>query len=273
MITNYNREAFISDAINSVLASEYKNFELIIVDDCSTDNSVGIINEFKKNDDRIQFFINEKNLGQFANRNKAASLAKGTFLKYVDSDDIIYPNTLHDMLQGMLHFPEAALGFCLTHGPCKKPLPYKIEKEEAFQQHFFEGGLLFAGPSGLIIKRDAFEMVGGYEEYGMPSDNHLTLKIASKFAVVAFPRDLFWWRIHPGQVFTKNLTNYDNIFNNYMYTKDIILHYSPMSTRKNSRILRNLEKIFYLNLSRLATIKVKPAWALRLLFKKIGNKY
>jgi glycosyltransferase involved in cell wall biosynthesis len=184
LMTAYNREKYIGDAIQSVLNSSYENFELIIVDDFSKDNTVSIAKGYAAKDNRIMIYCNEINIGQFANRNKAASYAKGEFLKYVDSDDIIYPNTLKIMLDCMQRFPDAALGFCLTHGPCKNPLPYRIPPTLAFQQHFFEGGLLFVGPSGLIVKKDAFELVNGFEEFGMPSDNHFTLKIASKYPVV-----------------------------------------------------------------------------------------
>ena len=76
LITSYNREKYIGDAIQSVLDSTYKNFELIIVDDMSTDNSVGIAKSFEKKDNRIKVYINEANLGDYPNRNKAASLLK-----------------------------------------------------------------------------------------------------------------------------------------------------------------------------------------------------
>ncbi len=269
LMTAYNREKFVGEAIESVLASSYRNFELIIVDDCSTDNTVAISKRYEIKDARIKVYKNETNLGQFGNRNKAATWARGEYIKYVDSDDIIYPYTLQMMVDGMLKFPNAALGFCLTHGACKEPLPYQIEKEDAFYQHFFEGGLLFVGPSGLIIKREAFENVNRFEEYGMPSDNHLTLKIASKCPVVAMPKDLFWWRRHDGQVFAENRKNYYNLINNYQYSKDILLNYSPLHPQINRKILFNLKKNFLKHLLRLTFKKFKPGLALSLLVQNI----
>lgn len=267
LMTAYNREKYIAEAIESVLASSYTNFELIIVDDCSVDNTVAIAKNYEQKDSRVKVFRNEKNLSQFGNRNLAASYAKGMFIKYVDSDDVIYPYTLAMMVQGMQQFPQAALGFCLTDGPCKKPLPYLVEEKEAYQQHFFNGGLLFVGPSGLIIKREAFEMVNGFEEYGMPSDNHLTLKIASKFPVVAMSRDLFWWRMHEGQIFSQNKKNYFNIINNYQYCKDIIINHSPLAAEQNKKILLNLKKNFLLHIYRLIFKKLKPGVAVTLLMQ------
>lgn len=264
LITAFNREQFISQAIESVLSSTFTNYELIIVDDFSTDSTVEIAKSYERNDSRIKVFVNEKTLTQFANRNKAASYAKGEFLKYVDSDDIIYPHTLQIMIEGMRRFPEAALGFCLKSTIAEKPLPYKLKAEESYRRHFFGGGLLFVGPSGLIIKRKAFEKVGGFEEFGMPSDNHLTLKIAAKYPVVAMPRDLFWWRIHDGQVFNQNKTNYYNILNNYNYVRDILINHSPLTKEENDRLLFNYKKKFAFHIFTLIR-RFKPAIAFKIL--------
>ncbi|MEO6456047.1 MAG: glycosyltransferase family 2 protein [Ginsengibacter sp.] len=266
-MTAYNREKYIVEAIESILASTYTNFELIIVDDCSSDNTVSVAQSYEAIDSRIKVYINEKNLGQFANRNKAALYSSGTYMKYVDSDDIIYPYTLAAMVAAMQHFPDAALGFCLTHGPCKKPLPYLLEPCEVYAQHFFGGGLLFVGPSGLIIKKEVFFEVKCFEEYGMPSDNHLALKIAGKYPVVAMTRDLFWWRLHPDQAFGEQ-TRPQSVVNNFKYTNDLIKNYSPLSIKENKRIIHNLNKIFYKNLIRIGIKKLMPVTAISLFLQK-----
>src|SRR5665647_2829415 len=94
LMTAYNREKYNEEAIESVLTSSYNNWELIIVDDCSKDSTVDIAEKYARLDKRVHVYKNERNLGQFGNRNKAASYAKGVYLKYVDSDDIIYPLSL-----------------------------------------------------------------------------------------------------------------------------------------------------------------------------------
>ncbi|HEV2714429.1 MAG TPA: glycosyltransferase family A protein, partial [Terriglobales bacterium] len=90
LMTAYNREKYIAEAIESVLASNFKDFELIIVDDCSKDRTAEIARRYTS-DSRVQVHVNEKNLGDYPNRNRAASLARGKYLKYLDSDDVIYP--------------------------------------------------------------------------------------------------------------------------------------------------------------------------------------
>jgi len=82
LMTSYNREDFIGEAIQSVLNSTFKDFELIICDDGSTDKTVEIARSFEKADPRVKVFINPKNLGDYPNRNQAASHATGKYLKY-----------------------------------------------------------------------------------------------------------------------------------------------------------------------------------------------
>ena len=270
LMTAYNREEYIGEAIESVISSDYINFELIIVDDGSTDNTALVAKRYAMSDRRIRVWVNAINKGQFENRNIAASFAVGEYLKYLDSDDLIYPNSIRMMVDAMRKFPDAGLAFCLTHGPSKNPLPYRLDSKAALQQHFFEGGLLFCGPSGLIIKSIAFKQVGGFEEFGMPSDNHLTLKIASLYPVVAVSRDLFWWRQHPLQVYSLNNDNHLNIFNNYAFTKDIVRKHLCLSIAEKEKILRNQNRIFFLNILRLAARRFafRKAIALIILYTK-----
>ena len=109
LMTTYNREKYLAIAVESVLASTYENFELIIVDDQSKDKSYEIALSYAQKDKRVKVFKNEKNLGDYPNRNKAASLANGKYLKYVDADDMIYPTGLEVMVSGMEKFPEAGI--------------------------------------------------------------------------------------------------------------------------------------------------------------------
>ena len=111
-MTTYNREKYVAKAIDSVLASTFNDFELIVVDDCSTDRSVEIAREFASRDERIRVVVNDENLGDYPNRNRAASLACGTYLKYVDADDYIYPGGLQTLMGMMAQFPAAGYGLC-----------------------------------------------------------------------------------------------------------------------------------------------------------------
>src|SRR5690625_3515486 len=84
----YNSEAFINETIDSIKNQTYKNWELIIVDDCSTDNTIKIIKDYQKEDSRIQLFEQEKNMGTAIARNIAVEKANGQYLAFIDSDDL-----------------------------------------------------------------------------------------------------------------------------------------------------------------------------------------
>ena len=261
LMTAYDREKYIGEAIESILFSSFSDFELIIVDDGSIDQTVSIARHYEAKDVRVKLFVNDKNQGQFANRNIAASYATGKYIKYVDSDDVIYPYTLQMMIDAMKEFPKAAMGFCHTIGEAPKPLPFLVQPQEAFRQHYLGGGLLFIGPIGTIIKTSAFNAVGGFEDFGMPSDNHFSLKIASAYPTVALEANLFYWRRHSNQVFAIDDNNSKAFLNNYNFSVDLLRKHSPLQPSENAIIYRNLKKIFFVNLLKLGVVKVKPALA------------
>jgi glycosyltransferase involved in cell wall biosynthesis len=84
----YNSQNYIEEAIESVVVQTYENWELIIIDDCSKDNSVKIAEKYCKQDKRILFYKNEKNIGPAKTRNKGIELAKGQYIAFLDSDDV-----------------------------------------------------------------------------------------------------------------------------------------------------------------------------------------
>lgn len=95
----YNAQSTIGDSINSVLAQTYTNWELIIVNDCSTDKTASIIKDFAATDHRIHLHTNKQNIGCAATRNAAMSKARGQWLAFLDSDDIWRADKLEKQLQ------------------------------------------------------------------------------------------------------------------------------------------------------------------------------
>ncbi|UZO81864.1 glycosyltransferase family 2 protein [Aquimarina sp. ERC-38] len=97
----YNSEKFIKKTILSVLNQSYKNWEHVLVDDCSVDNSKQIIKEYEYKDKRIKYFKLDKNSGAAVARNKGIELAKGRYIAFLDSDDSWHPNKLEKQLHFM----------------------------------------------------------------------------------------------------------------------------------------------------------------------------
>jgi glycosyltransferase involved in cell wall biosynthesis len=86
IMPSYNTGKYIKESIQSVINQTYKNWELIIVDDCSTDNTDEVLDDI--HDPRIKIYKNEKNSGAAVSRNKALSEAKGRWIAFIDSDDL-----------------------------------------------------------------------------------------------------------------------------------------------------------------------------------------
>ena len=195
LMTAFNREKYIAEAIESVLASTYKDFELIIVDDCSKDNTVEIARKYEIQDSRVRIYVNKENLGDYPNRNKAASYAKGKYLKYLDSDDVMRKDCLEIMVSEMNLHPECAFGIS------SRSMDYSINHLPAnsYHVHFFERGILDISPSGSIIRNDIFKIENGFWETRCVSDFEFWLRLAQKYAVLELQKDLIYWREHEGQ--------------------------------------------------------------------------
>lgn len=99
IMPSYNTAQYIAETIQSVIDQSYKNWELIIVDDCSTDNTDYVVS--KINDQRIIFLKNKKNSGAAVSRNKALREAKGKWIAFLDSDDLWKPDKLEKQIQFM----------------------------------------------------------------------------------------------------------------------------------------------------------------------------
>ena len=97
VMPSYNTEPFIAESIQSVLQQSYPNWELIIVDDCSTDNTDEVVESYLS-DARIKYLKNEKNSGAAVSRNKALREAKGRWIAFLDSDDLWMPEKLEKQI-------------------------------------------------------------------------------------------------------------------------------------------------------------------------------
>jgi len=99
LIANYNNGSFFKDCYTSIQNQTYQNWEVIIVDDCSTDDSVTVIKNFIKNDARFKLFVNPVNRGCGYSKNRCAGLAAGEVLGFLDPDDTITSDALQIMIE------------------------------------------------------------------------------------------------------------------------------------------------------------------------------
>lgn len=208
LITAYNREKYIAEAIESVIVSTYQNWELIIVDDGSKDKTVEIAKSYEVKDNRIKVYINEINLGDYPNRNKAASYAKGKYLKYVDADDLIYPHGLELLVFYMERFPDTGYGLCSLPQDDDLIYPYSLSPQEAYYRHYFSNKWIFhKAPLSSIIKKETFDKVGGFTGKQHLGDFEMWNILSKTQKVVLMPSGIVWHRTHDEQQNTDNATN------------------------------------------------------------------
>jgi glycosyltransferase involved in cell wall biosynthesis len=226
---------YIAEAIESVLISTYHNFELIIVDDCSVDSTLDIARKYERTDSRIRVYRNTKNLGDYPNRNKAASYAKGKYLKYLDSDDTMTPHCLERMVVEMEQHPECAFGFSskcdvsiLVHYP-----------NRSFRTHFFERGILDNGPSATIIRKDVFDKVNGFLELRCVSDFEFCMRLALEYPLLEIEKNLIFWREHDQQ--EMKLGNVEYLKHSLIILKEKI-NRSSLNTVEQKKIIQQHKK-------------------------------
>jgi FkbM family methyltransferase len=170
----YNAAEYIAEAIESVLIQNYRNFELIIVDDGSTDNTKDIITGFK--DDKIKYFY-KQNAGPSSARNLAIKRSKGQYIMPLDSDDMMTPDFIARHLQEFEKHPEADLVYSDVLLIDVGSNPIRVMKKPEYQdrRHMIRD-LLRAGhpiiPFRLGIRKNVFDKIGFYDEKLMVAEDY-----------------------------------------------------------------------------------------------------
>jgi hypothetical protein len=194
VITAYNREKYMGQAIESVLAQTLTDFELIVVDDGSQDNTVAIARSYSS-DPRVHVHVNQRNLGQFPNRNHATTYARGAFLKFHDSDDILYPHCLQVMVRALDDEPHAAFAVSCFKRWVGGPCPMLSTPTQTYQRDLLGAeGIMWAAPGHLLFRTGVFRSLGCFPELGAFSDSLFLVQACAKVSVVLVPADLFWYR-------------------------------------------------------------------------------
>jgi glycosyltransferase involved in cell wall biosynthesis len=110
LIPTYNYARYLAEAIESVLEQDFQDFELLIADDCSDDNTAEVVRPFCIRDARVRFSVNSSNLGMVNNWNQCLAQARGEYIKFLFGDDkLAHPQALSKMLALMRQYPSAVL--------------------------------------------------------------------------------------------------------------------------------------------------------------------
>lgn len=193
VIPTYNRAKTLPRAINSVLNQTYKNLELIIVDDASTDGTEEIIKEFK--DSRIRFIKNEVNKGGSAARNIGINEAKGEFVAFQDSDDEWHLRKLEIQMEAMkVSSPNVGVVYCglirIQEGKSSYfPPKYFRNKDGNIVDTLKKQNII--GTQSALIKKSCFEKSGNFDEtFPRLQDWELFIRIAKFYDFIFIDKPL-----------------------------------------------------------------------------------
>ncbi|GGZ14987.1 glycosyl transferase [Echinicola pacifica] len=191
VIPLYNKEDSVADTLASVLAQENADFEVVIVNDGSTDSSLDIVKGI--NDSRIKIFEKE-NGGVSSARNYGIAKSEFPYIAFMDADDKWKPNYLSEMSKLINDYPQAGMFTCyhctIYNG---EQLDMELNIERGILDNYFKHCLRFpiAWTSSTIVRKEVFEVVGGFP-VGMVSgeDDYTWAKIALKYPVAFLPENL-----------------------------------------------------------------------------------
>lgn len=197
IMPSYNTEKYIKASIESVLAQSYPFWELIIVDDCSTDNTDEIVHQYLA-DNRIRYFRNSTNSGAAVSRNRALQEARGKWVAFLDSDDLWEPSKLEQQLQFM---KENNYKFCFTDYRIQQNgnwLPYVYTGPNVVTERMMKDYCYF---STITVMYDR-EYVGlvQIEPIRKNNDYAMWLKIVRKTPCYRYPVCLSSYIKHDGSV-------------------------------------------------------------------------
>lgn len=183
IIPTYNRAWTLKKAIDSVLDQDYKNFELIVVDDGSTDDTEALIKTYEKS---IKVIQQPNNLGVSAARNKGISVSSGSLIAFLDSDDSWYPKKLSTQVEFFNANPDALI--CQTEEVWirdgKKVNPKKKHQKLSGMIFIPSLALCLVSPSAVMMRKNLFAKVDGFDE-SLPAceDYDLWLRITCRYPV------------------------------------------------------------------------------------------
>ncbi len=199
----YNGARHLREAVESILTQTFTDFEFLIVDDCSSDNSPQILKEYALKDSRVRVITNEFNLGLTKNLNKLIRESKGEYLARFDCDDISLPKRFEEQVAFL--DKNKNFGMCSVwaeiiddKGGHLRELKYPTTNKE------LKKALIRYNPffhPGLMIRKSVFEDVGLYnEDWRFAQDYELYFRIAKKYEIANVPSVLLKYRQTTGSI-------------------------------------------------------------------------
>lgn len=171
VVPTYNRANFLKDAIESSLGQTYPHWEMVIVDDKSTDNTAEVALEYAARDPRIRYFLNPEK-GVSSARNYGIQMAQGKYIAFLDDDDISLPHRFESQLKAMI---KSGNGFLVSGFQSKDKATGQVLEEQKLELKATCTGF----PSRWMIRKDLLEKSGGFDQAAAPLED---IELSSRLA-------------------------------------------------------------------------------------------
>jgi glycosyltransferase involved in cell wall biosynthesis len=215
-VPTYNGANFLGECLDSILSQTFTDFELVIIDDRSSDNTVDIAKEYAAKDSRIEVAINPRNLGLVGNWNRCLEIAKGEWIKFVFQDDLLAHECLEKMMAATVfgkpiiycdrnfifedRTPETTKQEYLSHLSVQHVFgdTLEISARQYAELTLKNIGVNFIGePTSTIFHRSVFDRFGSFNPHLiMICDFEFYTRIAIHTGIVRVPEDLAQFRVH-----------------------------------------------------------------------------
>lgn len=227
LIPTYNYAHYIGEAIESALNQTYTDFELIIVDDQSKDNTDEVVARYLA-DPRVRYYKNKVNLGLGSNFNEALKYANGDYIKYLLADDLFHPTLLEKMVPVMEQYPNVLLvtsrremfgsktkssDLPLTHLQEGKTVIYASVKEKS--------GNWIGEPTTVMFRKSALSVGKFNTSYTCLVDWEMWLRILTIGDCYIIPETLSYFRVHESQASRLIMKDYKYTFEDYDFYKSL----------------------------------------------------
>lgn len=208
IVATYNGEKFIAAQLDSLVQQTYRNTEIIILDDGSTDNTRQILQEYASRFKNIQLIFNETNLGYIKNFEKGCALAKAEFISFCDQDDVWDRNKTTELMQAL---GNASLVYCDDYLVNEKLESLNRKHSDLKNLASFDNCLYFAtdncvGGHNMIIKKEALQKMLPFPAI-MPHDLWCAFNACFYGGIKYVDQPLVMWRQHENNITTSSKTN------------------------------------------------------------------
>ena len=210
----YNVEKYLEECLNSILNQSYKDFELILINDGSTDKSGDICDEYEKKYDNIKV-VHQKNQGQAVARNNGVKLSKSDWIMFVDSDDVIHPNLLEYLYTAVT---ESDSGMTVSERVSADKIPENFYSEfdfsyevdnvtlEKLEEYYDDSKFFYWAPFPSIIKKEIVLSIP-FPNGRIYEDNAVSCQLVYKAKKIAkIPYIMYFYRNNPKGTMNQPLT-------------------------------------------------------------------